>query len=275
MLLPLQIEKINLSTIRDFGQDLLVHLPKLLGAIAVLVIGWLVIKIVVSLMRKVLKKTKIDTWADKLNEIEIFSNSNFTFKPANFIVYVVKWFLFLLLIVIASDILGLEMVSREIGNLIGYLPQLFSAIAILMIGIYIASIVRNAIQSLFKSVGLTGSNVIGNIVFYAITVIVAITALNQAGINTDIITSNLTIILGALLLAFTIAFGLGSKNIVERLLFGFYSRKNLMVGQKIKVGEVEGIIESLDNISLILKIDNGRLMIPIKEINDNIIELKN
>ncbi len=274
-MIPLQIKKMNLSTIQDLGKDLLVYLPKILGAIAVLVIGWLVIKIVVSLLRKVLNKTKIDTWADKLNEIEIFSNSNFTFKPANFILYIVKWFLFLILIVVASDILGLEMVSKEIGNLIGYLPQLFSAIAILMIGIYIASIVRNAIQSLFKSVGLSGSNVIGNIVFYAITVIVSITALNQAGINTDIITSNLTIILGALLLAFSVAFGLGSKDIIERLLFGFYSRKNLTVGQRIKIGDNEGIIESLDNISVVLKTESERLMIPIKEINDNIVEIKN
>lgn len=272
---PLQIEKMNLSTIQDLGKDLLVYLPKILGAIAVLVVGWLVIKIVVSLLRKVLNKTKIDTWADKLNEIEIFSNSNFTFKPANFIIYIVKWFLFLILIVVASDILGLEMVSKEIGNLIGYLPQLFSAIAILMIGIYIASIVRNAIQSLFKSVGLSGSNIIGNIVFYAITVIVSITALNQAGINTDIITSNLTIILGALLLAFSVAFGLGSKDIIERLLFGFYSRKNLTVGQRIKIGDNEGVIESLDNISVVLKTESERLMIPIKEINDNIVEIKN
>ena len=275
MKLTIQTENMDLSSIQNLGQELLAYLPKVLIALVVVVLGWMLIKVITYLLRKLLNKTRIDTWSDKLNEIEIFKNSDFKFKPANLIVNLVKWFLLLILIVLVSDILGLKIVSQEISNLMRYLPRLFSAIAILMVGIYVASIVRNAIQSLFKSVGLTGSNIIGNIVFYAITVIVAITALNQAGINTDIITNNLTIILGALLLAFTIAFGLGSKDIIERLLFGFYSRKNLTVGQRIKIGQTEGVIESLDNISVILNTDNGKMMIPIKEINDNIIEIIN
>ena len=274
MKLTITTEKIDLTTVKELGQELLAYLPKILGALAIIIIGWIVIKFITFILRKILNKSKIDSWADKLNEIEIFKNSNFQFKPASFIVYIVKWFLLLLLVVVAAEVVGLKMISEEIGNLIRYLPKLFSAIAIFMIGVYIASVIKNAIQSLFKSVGLTGSNVIGNIVFYAITLIVAITALNQAGINTDIITSNLTIILGAFLLAFTIAFGLGSRNVVERLLFGFYSRKNLEVGQHIKVNNIEGVIESLDNISAVLKTADGKIMLPIKEISDNVVEIK-
>ena len=271
MKLALQLDQVNLSLFEDMWQELLKFMPKLIAVIAILIIGWLLIKIVSFLIKKALKFSKIDVLADKLKEIDIFKNVSI--KPTIIIVKVVKWMLLLLMLIIISDILGLQMLTEGIASFIGYLPRLFSAIAILMIGIYIAYIIKNAIQSLFKSLDLGGSNVIGSIVFFAIVVIVAITALNQAGIDTEMITSNLTLIFGSLLLAFTIAFGLGSKEIVQRLLFGFYSRKNLNVGQKIKIGGVEGTIEAIDNIYLTLITDDGKFIFPIKEVNDTIIQV--
>ena len=271
MKLALQLDQVNLSLFEDMWQELLKFMPKLIAVIAVLIIGWLLIKIVSFLIKKALKFSKIDILAEKLQEIDIFKNVSI--KPTIIVVKVVKWILLLLMLIIISDILGLQMLTDGIASFIGYLPRLFSAIAILMIGIYIANIIKNAIKSLFKSLDLGGSNVIGSIMFFAIVVIVAITALNQAGIDTEMITSNLTLILGSLLLAFTIAFGLGSKEIVQRLLFGFYSRKNLNVGQKIKIGGIEGTIEAIDNIYLTLITDDGKFIFPIKEVNDTIIQV--
>ncbi len=271
MKLALQLDQVNLSLFEDMWQELLKFMPKLIAVIAVLIIGWLLIKIVSFLVKKALKFSKIDILAEKLQEIDIFKNVSI--KPTIIVVKVVKWILLLLMLIIISDILGLQMLTDGIASFMGYLPRLFSAIAILMIGIYIANLIKNAIQSLFKSLDLGGSNVIGSIVFFAIVVIVAITALNQAGIDTEMITSNLTLILGSLLLAFTIAFGLGSKEIVQRLLFGFYSRKNLSVGQKIKIGGIEGTIDAIDNIYLTLITDDGKFIFPIKEVNDTIIQV--
>jgi len=271
MKLAIQLDQVNLSIFEDMWQELLKFMPKLIAVIVVLIIGWLLIKIVSFLIKKALKFSKIDVLAEKLNEIDLFKNVSI--KPTIIVVKVVKWILVLFMFIIISEILGLQMLTEVIASFIGYLPKLFSAIAILIIGIYIANIIKNAIQSLFKSLDIGGSNVVGSIVFFAIVVIVAITALNQAGIDTEMITSNLTLILGSLLLAFTIAFGLGSKEIVQRLLFGFYSRKNLSVGQKIKIGSIKGTIDAIDNIYLTLITDDGKFIFPIKEVNDTIIQV--
>jgi len=271
MKLAIQLDQVNLSIFEDMWQELLKFMPKLIAVIVVLIIGWLLIKIVSFLIKKALKFSKIDVLAEKLNEIDLFKNVSI--KPTIIVVKVVKWILVLFMFIIISEILGLQMLTEGIASFIGYLPKLFSAIAILIIGIYIANIIKNAIQSLFKSLDIGGSNVVGSIVFFAIVVIVAITALNQAGIDTEMITSNLTLILGSLLLAFTIAFGLGSKEIVQRLLFGFYSRKNLSVGQKIKIGSIKGTIDAIDNIYLTLITDDGKFIFPIKEVNDTIIQV--
>ena len=61
------------------------------------------------------------------------------------------------------------------------------------------------------------------LLFFIILIFTSVTALNQAGIDTAIITSNITLILGALLLAFAIAFGIGANRIVTDLLKTFYT----------------------------------------------------
>lgn len=271
MKLALQLDQVNFSVFEDMWRELLKFMPKLIAVIAVLIIGWLLIKIVSFFIKKVLKFSKIDVLTEKLNEIDMFKNVSI--KPTIIVLKVVKWILFLFILIIISEILGMKMLTQGIANFIGYLPKLFSALAIMMIGIYIANLVKNAIQSLFKSLEIGGSNIISSIVFFAIVVIVAITALNQAGIDTEVITSNITLILGALLLSFTISFGLGSKEIVQRLLFGFYSRKNLKPGQKIKIKGIEGKVEAIDNIYLTLITEEGKFIFPIKEVNDNIIQV--
>ena len=273
MKIPLQLEDINLNFLSDIWQAIVDFLPKLLLVIIILLAGWIAVKIITYIVKKALRLTKIDKWADKLNEIEIFNQSEFKINLEKLIIGAVKWIVILLIVIVISDVLGLEVISQEIGNLIRYLPKLFSAIAIFMIGVYIASIIRNAVNSLFKSFNLGGSKVIGNIIFYVLVIIVTITALNQAGVDTGIITNNLTLILGALLFAFTLAFGLGSKEIIQRLLFGFYTRKTLSVGNTIKIGDVKGKIEAIDNINLILQTKEGKLVFPIKIINDSVIKI--
>ena len=165
------------------------------------------------------------------------------------------------------------MISEGIANFIGYLPILISALLIFVVGVYLASLVKNAVIDTFKSLEINGANLVSNIVFYAIVVVVTITALNQAGIDTEIITSNLTLILGSVLVSFTIAFGLGARDVVTRLLFGFYSRKNFEVGQKIKYKKIEGKIQQIDNICITVKTKEETVVIPIKDFVDNKVEI--
>ncbi len=266
-----QLEQVDLSLFKELWQSFVAYLPKLTVALLVLILGWLFIKLITYFILRALKLAKVDDLAEKLNEIELFRKIKF--KPSKLISTTAKWILTLILLIVIADILKMEMLKEAIVGLIAYLPQLFSALAIFFVGIVIANMVKNAVSSILKSLNLGGSKAIGNILFMVITLIVSITALNQAGINTDIITNNLTIIFGALLLAFTIAFGLGSKDLIERLLFGFYSRKNLAVGQKIKVSGITGVIESLDNITVVLNTKEGKIMLPIKEVNDTIVEI--
>lgn len=108
---------------------------------------------------------------------------------------------------------GLTVVSNQIGRIVDYLPQFFSAVLIFAGGFYLANYIKTFLRSLIKSIDLNGANIISNIIL----IFTIITSLNQAGVNTDLIMNNLSLILGSVFLTLAIAFGLGSKDVIYRL----------------------------------------------------------
>lgn len=269
-----QWKELTFKSLSAMGEKIMTALPNIVGAILILLLGWIVTKIVVFLLKRVLKFVKIDQLTAKINHMKLFGKTDIKFGITNAIIIFVKWILFLVFLIIASDIMNWTIVSEEIGNLLRYLPKLFSAIALFMIGIYIAKFVKKAIQGFYESFDLAGSKIISTLVFYIIAVIITITALNQAGIDTTVVTNNVTVILGAFLLAISIGFGLGSKEVIGDLLRTFYSRKNYEIGDHVKIKDIEGSIESIDNICMTLNTKNGKIIIPIKDVVENQVEIK-
>ncbi len=266
-----QWKELIFKAITAMSEKLMLTLPNIFGALVVLLLGWVLIRLSIFLLKKVFKLIKLDKLTEKINELGVFEKTNIDIKVSKVIITFVKWIMFLVLLIIAADIMQWDVVSKEIGNLLRYLPRLFSAMALFMIGIYIATFVKNAIHGLYKSFNLNGAKIISSLVFYIIAIIITITALNQAGIDTTVITNNVTIILGAFLLAISIGLGLGSWMIVADLLRTFYMRKNFEVGDRIKINEVEGTVLAVDNLCVTLETSTGKMIIPIKTSSESTI----
>ncbi|WP_353777509.1 mechanosensitive ion channel domain-containing protein [Winogradskyella sp. 3972H.M.0a.05] len=248
--------------------------PNILGAIAILIIGWLLTKIIVGILRKALKLAKADKLDDKINEIELFGDKKLNFNIIKIVTKFVKWIMYIIIIIMVSDILGLTIISEEISNILRYLPKLFTALVIFTLGLLLANAVKNAIKSFFESMELSGAKIISQIVFMLLLIFISITALNQAGVDTDIITSNITMILAAFLLAFALAFGFGAQKVVGDLLRTFYARKTYEIGQKIEFNDIKGEVEAIDNISIVIKTDNGKLVVPIKDLVESQVKIQ-
>jgi hypothetical protein len=242
--------------------------PKVISALLILIFGWLITKFIAYILKRSLTFAKVDKLTDVVNEKKLFGDTDFNFNVTNVIVGFVKWVLYLVFLIIASDVMNWDIVSIEIGNLLRYLPRLFSAIALFMIGLYIANFIKNAISGLFQALNLHGERAISALVFYIIIITITITALNQAGIQTELITNNLTILLGAFLATMAIAFGFGSREIIKNLLFSFYTKKNFEVGQTITIDNITGKIVSIDNICVSIEVKDDIIVLPIKDIVD-------
>jgi len=245
-----------------------------LGAIVILFLGWIVIRIILFLLKKILKLAKIDVLNDKVNGMDVTGKGDLKIDLTKIILGFVRWFMILVFLIVAADILDWHIISKEIGNLLNYLPRFFSALVLLMLGFYIGNFVKNTIKRLFDSLEFGGSNIVSNLFFYVIVIFMSITALNQAGVDTTIITNNITLILGSFLLAFALGVGLGSREIVADLLRSFYTRKTYVVGDKIVIDGDEGTIKVIDNNSLTLETQEGKFVIPIKDVVSQKVQIK-
>lgn len=249
-------------------------LPKVAFFFLYIIFAWLATKIILWVVKKVLVKSNVDRWSEKLRETKIFGDTTINIVLTKAILGVLKWFLIIVFVMVGSDMFGLDAVSNGIQSFFAYLPRLLTALAIFVGGSYLGTVIKNAITSMFKSLEINGGNLVGNIVFYLIVVFLSITALDHAGVDTSIIKSNLTLLIGSILLAFTIAFGLGARDAVTRLLFGYYSRRNIEVGSLIEVNGVEGTVLDIDNICVTIATDSGKVVLPIKEVVDNKVVIK-
>lgn len=263
----------DFTLLEDLKNSFLDILPKALGIIAFIIISWLFLKLFLFFFKRFLKFSKLEVLNNKINNNEFLQTVNFEINLSTVIFKTIKWVLVLVLILFGAELFELENISKAIVSFLAYLPAALSSVAILVLGLYLASYLKGTIKKMLKSFDLSGSNSISAIVFYAIIFLAFIIALNQLGVNTEIITSNLSIILGGILLAFTIAMGLGSKDVITRLIFGFYTRKNLDIGKKIKIEDTIGTIISIDNICLVLQTDTTRIVFPIKTIVNKRIEI--
>jgi hypothetical protein len=249
-------------------------LPKIILGILGLIVAWILVKIIMFILKRILRAAKIDRLSQKVTEAKLFGDKEVKVDLIKIILAITKVLLILLFAVVISEVLGLTAISDGIVSIFGYLPTLFSAILILGGGLYLASLVKKATLALFESMGIGGSKFISGTLFYLIAFFVSITALNQAGIDTDIITSNFTLILGAFLFAAALGFGLGSREVFSDVLKMFYARKTYMVGDTISFDGIEGSIEAIDNISITLSTVKGKMVVPIKDIVSQRVTLK-
>ena len=240
--------------------------PKLIGALVLLGIGWIIAKLVSNLVGRILKRIGLDKLADKLNNTDTFKESNIKVRPVVIIQKFLYWMLMLVFILSATETLGLDIVTTQISSLIEYLPQLVTALIILAVGFYISDAIRSMAADSMKSLGIPAWKFISTSLFYLLFLIVAVTALNQAGVDTFIITSNFSIILGGILLAFAIAYGFAARNVLSSILTSFYSKSNFEIGQIVEMDGHRGAIVKMDSVSLTIDTGEKFIVFPLNRL---------
>jgi len=243
--------------------------------IGFILIAFIVLKLIMYVVQKLLKRLNLAKVVDKLNESEAFGKKKIEIDLVKIFLPIVKWLVILIFTIIGAEMLQLEMVSSGISSVISIMPKVFSAVLIFVIGVYLASLVKTAMSSVMKSLGNGVANIVSTVMFYVVVIFVSVAALEQIGVNTDIVQSNITLIFGSILVTFTISFGLGSKEIVTKLLLGFYTKKTLSTGHKIQIDDFIGTIVSIDPIFMVVKSVDETNVYPIKEVSEKNIKILN
>jgi len=204
--------------------------------------------------------------------MDIMSNSSFKIVPSTILSKVVYYIIFLIFMIAATETLGMPAVSQLVTDLINFVPKLLTAVILLAIGTFIADTIKNLVTTTLTSLGVPTAKVIGSVVFYFLFISVLMSALGQAGINTDFLNDNIKIIIAGAVLAFSIGYGLASKEVMGNMLASLSAKKKIKIGQKITLGKYSGEVIDIDSSSLIISSEGRTVSIPLNKINSEIIE---
>ncbi len=237
--------------------------------IVYLLVCWLIYKVTINISQRLLKVTKINQLNALYEKIDVLKKLNLKIDFQKLFLTIIKLFLILIFVVIGADIFNLPGVTQVVNDIIAYLPKLISAIGIILLGFYLANKVKQWISSILNLLGSnSGSMVISNVLVFGIILFFSLMGLNQAGIDTTLITNNISIILGVVFASMALSFGLGSKDIVKEILYSYYLRKNIQIGDKIRIKseDVVGTLVTIDNINVRILTEDGTIILyPIKK----------
>ncbi len=259
--------------IRQVLLDFAAAIPNIIGALAVLFVGWVIAKIAGHSLKKLFLALHINRYADRINETDFATKANFKLDLSNFLSKVVYYLLLLIAVMAATDVLGMPIVSAMVADLIGYLPRLLSALALFIIGIYLAEFVKKIVLASCESLGINSGPIIANFVFYLIFLTLTVSALAQASIETSLITSNLTVILGGVVLAFAIGYGFASRDTMANFLASFYSKHKVKIGDTITLDGSTGKVVAIDSTSITLQSEGKLIVIPLKKLTSEKLEI--
>ena len=248
-------------------------LPNVVGAIAILLLGWILAKIVSKALEKIFETIKVDRLGDKINETEFATKAKFKIKVSTFLSKLIYYLLMLIFVMMATEVLGMVVVSDMVSDLISYLPRLLSAIVLFVLGIYLAEFVKNIVLAACNALAIPSAKVIATFVFYLIFLTLTISAMAQASIDTALITSNLTVILGGVILAFSIGYGFASRDTMANFIASFYSKSKVKVGDMVSIDGSSGKVIAMDSISLTLQADGKIIIIPLKKLTSEKVEI--
>lgn len=195
-------------------------IPQLIGALIILIVGYIIAKILEAVVGRVLKAVGFDGWMEKSGVKQYFDRAQTSHTPATILGKLVFWFVFIITITMATDALGIREVSAVFSELIAYIPNIIAAVLILIL----AGLLANFVAGLVR--GATGVNVLGTVAQAAIMVYAVFAALTQLGIAVQLTAPTFLIVLGAVALAAAIAFGFGAQGVARDIVEKAYDRRD-------------------------------------------------
>jgi len=245
----------------------------IVGAIIITLIGWIIAKVVAKAIGKLLEAIKIDDLADHVNDTEMIRNSNFKFKPSAIIPSIIYYLIMLITLIAATGVLQIEAISNMMADLMNYIPNLLIAGLLLILAVVVSDVIKKVVLSACQSMGIPSGRIIAQFVFYLVFITLAISALDQAKIATDLITANLNIILGGIMAAFAIGYGLASKDTMANFMASYYTKNKFSVGDTIGFEGVKGKVLGVDTTSVSIKTENSVVIIPLKRLTSEKVEI--
>jgi len=195
-------------------ETMILAIPKIIGAIIVLIIGYIIGKILGGLVQKILEKAKVDDKIIKNTPIEkLLTTINMSFS--RLIGVLVSIFFYVVFILAAIDILGIEMLSNFVNQVLLYLPNLIAGILILVIGLIAVEWITKFVQNTTKEYKVMSADLVTMFLKAILVLVVIVITLDQWKIDTSIIYTFIQPLAWGVAAAIAVSFGWGFKDVIS------------------------------------------------------------
>ncbi|HEX5093188.1 MAG TPA: hypothetical protein VFV84_10925 [Burkholderiales bacterium] len=210
----------KLEPLRDIARRVYDYLPNIAVAL-----GWVVVFLVLAriarfAVRRGLRAINVHVVTERAGLDGFLKRGGLESDTIDIFAMIVYWLLIVVGLLLAFDVLGLDTVRDLLRQIVQYVPSLAAALVILTLGAYFAMFVGNTIAAYFRGVGTRDAELIGRLAQYVVIAFVVLMALEQLGLGGEIIKHSFLILLGGVVLALALAFGIGGQkwaaNLLER-----------------------------------------------------------
>ena len=220
------------TTVTDWGDAIflgisnalntfLAAIPQVVGALLILIIGWIISGILARIVTAALRRTGVDRLFAEHGG-PVYGRQTVQFEPSVVAGEIVKWIVRLVFLVAAANVLGMPQVSLLLNQVLLWIPNLIVAAIILLVAPLLARFVRGLIEVGAGRMGFSNARILGQIAEIAIVAFAVIIAIDQIGIAADLVNTLFIGVVGAFALAFGLAFGLGGRDVAAELTRSWY-----------------------------------------------------
>ncbi len=204
--------------LREMLTRIMAYLPVLLGALVIFVIGWLVAKTLKRIVEWLLTTLHFETLAEKSGVSGAMRKGDLKMTVSQIVSGLVYWLIMIMVLVMVVNALGMPKASDILERLFAYIPRVIAAVFVLVVAMFLATFVSGIVRTTAANAKLPHPELLAGICRWAIIVFAVTISLAQLGIAPIFITTTFNILLGGIVLALALAFGLGGKEAAARYL---------------------------------------------------------
>ena len=186
--------------------------PNLLAMLTILLVGIVISRIIRAILRKILTAVKFDAWSDRMGFTVVMRKGDVWGKPTEALSGIVFWFLMIFVFMVGLGALKVHAIDNLVDQFVLYLPRVFSAVVILVIGYLAAGFLSRAVLIGLVNSGYYSAKLLAESVRLLIIVLIIAMALEQLQVAPNIVVAAFSIIFGGIVIALAIAFGAGGIN---------------------------------------------------------------
>src|SRR4030042_2162459 len=176
MLAQLEWNNLIAEPVRQMLTKILAYLPVLLGALVILIVGWLVAKAIKGIINWLLKVVRFDTLADKAGITEILRKGDLKVSAREVVSGIVYWLIIIMVLVMTVDALGLPKSSDVLASLFAYVPKVIVALLVLVVAMFLAGFVSGIVRTAAGTAKLPHTRLLAGIsrgasIIFALTIV--------------------------------------------------------------------------------------------------------